>query len=110
MYQYRATVDKIVDGDTVDVTVDLGFQVYTKQRLRLYGINTPETRGDERAEGLISKEFVQSKLPLGSNITIITEKDKTGKYGRYLATIVYGDNVNLNVQLVKLGLAEEYMV
>ncbi len=107
MYEYKAFVLKIIDGDTIDVDLDLGFKIHTKQRLRLYGINTPEIRGEEREEGLKSKKFVESHLPVGKEILVKTQKDKTGKYGRYLATIIV-DGVNLNELLIAEGLAERY--
>lgn len=110
-YNYNATVVKIYDGDTITVDIDLGFGIkYTNVKLRLYGINTPEIRGEQRSEGLISKEYVVSKL-LNQNIIISTIKDKTGKYGRYLAVVFYKDGenwINLNDELIANGLAEVY--
>ena len=65
MYEYACTVDRVVDGDTVDVVLDLGFDVRFFSRVRLYGIDTPESRTrdkDEKARGLISKKFLQDSL------------------------------------------------
>lgn len=111
-YEYIAYVRSIYDGDTIKVDIDLGFNTWIKNMgIRLYGIDTPEIRGEERPDGLISKEFVLNRIPIGSKIYIQTIKDKTGKYGRYLGIIYYGDPlnlINLNEELVANGLAEEY--
>ena len=88
MYEYKCTIDRWVDGDTVDVDIDLGFDVVLKkQRVRLYGIDTPESRTrdlEEKKYGLMAKELVQTLMPVGSLQTLITEKDKSGKFGRIL--------------------------
>ena len=88
MYEYRCTVLRIVDGDTVDVDIDLGFGVqYAKQRIRLYGIDTPESRTrdlEEKKYGIMAKEYVESYMPVGSKQTICTQKDDKGKFGRIL--------------------------
>jgi micrococcal nuclease len=104
-YTYRATLSKVVDGDTVDLYVDCGFGIYTKQRLRLYGINTPEIRGSQRPQGLAAKEYVIKRFAETQEITVRTIKDRKGKYGRYLA-IIYLDGENLNEELVTEGHAE----
>lgn len=86
MFQYKAEVLKIVDADTVDILVDLGFSVSTKQRVRLKGLNAPERN---TSEGKLAITWLQSRLPLGSFVTIESEKPGGGdKYGRYLATII----------------------
>ncbi len=77
MFEYRAIVENVVDGDTVDLTVDLGFRIQIRDRFRLSGINTPEVRGSEREAGLRSKEWLTNQL-LGKEVTIKTEKDKRG--------------------------------
>ena len=67
MYEYNCTVNRIVDGDTIDVTLDLGFSVLYKSRVRLYGIDTPESRTrdkDEKVRGLLSKEFLKLNLKI----------------------------------------------
>ena len=88
MYEYRCKILRIVDGDTVDVDIDLGFGVWMhKQRVRLLGIDTPESRTRDLVEkqfGLASKQFVKDLMPIGSQQIIKTEKDKTGKFGRIL--------------------------
>tara|TARA_R110000772_G_scaffold20466_1_gene56654 strand:+ start:15983 stop:16327 length:345 start_codon:yes stop_codon:yes gene_type:complete len=109
MYTYKAYVVSIYDGDTIRVNVDLGFGVYNKgnngkgEPLRLYGINAPEVRGEQRDQGLISRDRLR-ELILDKDIIIKTIKDSKGKYGRYLAN-VYLDDVNINEQLVAEGLA-----
>ena len=88
MYEYRCKILRVVDGDTVDVDIDLGFGVWLhKDRFRLYGIDTPESRTrdlEEKRYGNMAKELVKSYMPVGSMQTLITEKDKSGKYGRIL--------------------------
>ncbi len=105
MYVYNARITSVYDGDTVTADVDLGFSVWAHgEKLRLYGINTPEVRGEEREQGLVSRDWLRDKL-VGKDVLIRTLKDKKGKYGRYLAEI-YLDGVNINDQLVAEGLAE----
>ena len=88
MYEYRCNIVKIIDGDTVDVDIDLGFGVWmTNERVRLYGIDTPESRTrdlEEKKYGLLAKSFVLKYLPEGSCQTLVTVKDKAGKFGRVL--------------------------
>jgi micrococcal nuclease len=87
MYQYLATVDRGIDGDTFDVFVDVGFYVRMRMRLRLNGADAYETRGPERDRGLEAKRFAQRRLPEGAVILIKTIK--IGKYGRYVADVRY---------------------
>ena len=88
MYEYRCKILRIVDGDTVDVDIDLGFGVWMhRERVRIMGIDTPESRTrylTEKKFGLAAKEFVRFLMPVGSSQIIITHKDKTGKFGRIL--------------------------
>ena len=88
MYEYKCKIVKIIDGDTVDVDIDLGFGVWLhKERIRLYGIDTPESRTrdlEEKKYGLKAKKLVETFMPVGSIQTLITEKDKSGKFGRIL--------------------------
>ena len=88
MYEYRAIVTKIYDGDTITVDIDLGFGVWLKkQSLRLEGIEAAEIRGEERELGLQVRDTLREWLPLGSEVYVVTNKDKSGKYGRWLAYI-----------------------
>lgn len=84
MYKYKAKVYRVVDGDTVYVTVQLGFFVSTKLKLRLAGINTPEIRGEEREKGLEATEYLKGLLGDGE---IMIASHKTGKYGRWIARL-----------------------
>ena len=92
MYEYRCKVLRIVDGDTVDVDIDLGFGIWMhRERIRVMGIDTPESRTrdlTEKAFGLAAKEFVKSLMPIGSMQIIKTQKDKTGKFGRVLGDFI----------------------
>lgn len=92
-YTYRGTVLKVVDGDTIDVQVDLGFDVSIKQRLRLLNVFAAE-RND--ALGKVHTAALAKLLPDGSKVTVRTEKDKTDKYGRYVAEVWSEAGVNVN--------------
>lgn len=107
MYTYQASVVRVVDADTVDMDVDLGFFMTARIRFRLARINAWETRGEEREKGLSAKSFVESILWPGRIVPIQT--GKTGKYGRWIAEITIGD-LNLSDKLVELGHAryQEY--
>lgn len=84
-YTYNATVTRVVDGDTVDLMVDLGFRVTTKIRTRLLGINAPEV---STPEGCVSRDRLREHLPVGTEVVVSTFKDPTDKYGRWIATLV----------------------
>lgn len=111
MYQYKAKVERIVDGDTLDVIVDVGFKITTNQRIRLAKINTPETYNvkkdsEEYKNGMKAKEYVIKRLAENNNEIILETGKLVGKYGRYIGTIILADNdVTLNDELVKNGLA-----
>lgn len=110
MYEYKARYVSAYDGDSVRLDCDLGFNIWMKnQVIRLYGIDTPELRGKDREEGLKARDYVRERLTECDELIIKTHKDKKGKYGRWLAEI-YVDGVNLNQELVKEGMAKEYMV
>lgn len=119
MYTYNAEVARVVDGDTVDLYIDLGFNTFIKERARLYGINTPETRTrdiEEKKKGLEAKQYLIDWVKKHKNkVTIKTELDKKGKYGRILATLwgkdEYDSNKNIpsaNELLLENGHAIEY--
>jgi micrococcal nuclease len=109
-YRYYATLDRVVDGDTIDLTVDLGFSISYRIRARLVGIDTHETFGvahdsAEYAKGVAEADFVEAWLTEATQLLVATKKDRTGKYGRYLATIFrYTEDGwevdSLNAQLV----------
>ncbi len=107
MYNYKAHIKAVYDGDTVTAVVDLGFLHYQEMKLRLYGIDTPEMRGEEREEGLVVRDILRGMI-LDKEVEIHTFKDKQGKYGRYLATI-HLDDLNVNQWLVDNGHAVEYL-
>lgn len=107
LYAYKAEVTEVYDGDTITANVDLGFNTWRRdEKLRLYGIDAPEVRGEERPQGLISRDALRAKI-LGKDVIICTIKDKTGKYGRYLAE-VYLDGANINAWLIENDYAEPY--
>lgn len=109
MYRYAANVVEVIDGDTIDVNVDLGFDIIHKLRVRLYGINTPESRTrnkEEKVRGLAAKARLKELIEAKS-VVIETQKDDTEKYGRFLAT-VYLSGANINKQLITEGHAIEY--
>ena len=117
MYEYRCKIARVVDGDTVDVDIDLGFGVWMyKQRIRLHGIDTPESRTrdlDEKKYGLIAKEQIKSFMPVGSMQTLVTVKDKAGKYGRILGKFLIYDKkidawMTINDWMIREHHAVEY--
>ena len=110
MYEYNCKIVRVVDGDTVDVDIDLGFSHWIhNERIRLYGVDTPECRtrdAEEKAAGLLAKAFVEDALHVGGTYTLST-KEK-GKFGRYLGVIMLSDRTSINVALVTEHLAVAY--
>lgn len=107
LYEYRAEIVEVYDGDTVTANIDLGFNTWRMgERLRLYGVDTPEVRGAEREQGLVARDALRERI-LGQEVTICTIQDSTGKYGRYLAVIWLGDE-DINQWLLNEGYAEPY--
>ena len=106
MYEYKFTLDRIVDGDTLDANIDLGFDVVlAKKRIRLYGLNTPESRTrnlEEKKYGLAAKYRLTEILANATQTSVKTMKDKErGKYGRILGTII-ADGVDVNLSLIHI--------
>ena len=103
MYEYKCKVVRVVDGDTVDVDIDLGFGVWMrKQRIRMYGIDTPESRTSDKVEkkyGLAAKDFLVKWTNAGE-LTLRTFKDDRGKFGRILGELWWGGKQNINQLLV----------
>ena len=97
MHEYNCTIRRVVDGDTVDVDIDLGFDMWIhNERVRLFGIDTPESRTrdlEEKIAGLFAKDVVLHYLPEGSKQVLRTHKDKVGKYGRVLGEFVIYDSL-----------------
>ena len=114
MYEYRVKkVNKIVDGDTIDVDIDLGFDISFSSRVRLAGIDTPESRttdAKEKALGLEVKEKIKKELAAAKDVVIKTEKpDSSEKYGRILGWVFLdGSGVSLNQKLINEGYAWTY--
>jgi micrococcal nuclease len=115
MYEYYVRkVDNVVDGDTIDVLIDLGFDILFQSRVRLAGIDTPESRTKDLAEkalGLESKEYLKKALKDAKSVVIKTEKmNSTEKFGRILGWIyVNGDTVSLNDMMINDGYAWGYL-
>ena len=113
MYTYKAKLDRVVDGDTIDVNIDLGFDISVHKRVRLAGINAPESRTrdlEEKKKGLAAKARLIELLDKGN---LVVESKEIGKYGRVIGDLhIYSDNldlpININKTLVEEGYAVEY--
>ena len=103
-YKYQAKVVEVYDGDTITADIDLGFGTWRLgEKLRLARINAPEVRGKEKARGLKSWAWLNERI-LNQTITITTDRDKKGKYGRYIVEIQHNGE-NINDALVREGWA-----
>ena len=111
MHEYKAKVVKIIDGDTIKCDIDLGFStILSNQTVRLFGIDTPESRTrdtEEKFYGKLATRFLKDQCKKGSCITLRTYLDKKGKYGRILGEIII-DGVNVNQLMVEEHMAVEY--
>jgi len=110
MYEYKCNITRVVDGDTVDAEIDCGFDIIYKSGIRLYGIDTPESRTrdlDEKARGKLASQFIKDKIAEAKLVKVKTKLDKKGKFGRVLGSII-ADDVDLNEQMVKNYLAVAY--
>jgi micrococcal nuclease len=116
-FWYGAKLLKVIDGDTIELMVDLGFNIHHKMRVRLYGINTPESRTKDLAEkelGLKAKKFTEDWFTNHQWVFVNTIPDKNDKYGRILARIYSSDKVDdpktacLNLDMIQSGNAREY--
>ena len=116
MYEYRCKILRVVDGDTVDVDIDLGFGMWMhKERVRMMGIDTPESRTRDKVEkkfGLASKQFVKDMMPVGSKQVLKTQidrsgEDKKGKFGRILGDFLI-DGKKLTETMIKEGYGVVY--
>lgn len=103
---YEANLISVYDGDTVTMQVHLGINTYRVEKIRLYGIDAPEIRGEEREEGLVSKAALEKKLRDKDVILETIKNDKRGKYGRLLGILHIGEE-NINEWMIKEGYAEE---
>jgi|TARA_B100000768_G_scaffold177026_1_gene190630 micrococcal nuclease len=109
MYIYNAKCVRVVDGDTIDATIDLGFDTWKKIRIRLVGMNAPESRTrdlEEKARGLAAKAFLKDILSKHDN-DFILHSQGVGKYGRCLGNIFLGEK-NVNDLMITEGHAVEY--
>ena len=111
MYEYKATVNKVVDGDTMNLTIDLGFTIYWKSNCRFAGLNAPEITSPDpitHVKALEAKQYVIDALPVNTKIKIISRE--LDKYGRPVIDIYYGFNFekHLNQELLDKGLAVKY--
>ena len=114
MYEYKATLNRVIDGDTLDLIIDIGFKMTTEQRIRLAGIDTPEIwrrkhSSNEYKNGMIAKEYVIKRLSENRNIMTIRVHKSTGIYGRYIAIILLNDSdISLNEELLIKKYAVEW--
>jgi micrococcal nuclease len=110
MYDYRCKIVRVIDGDSILVDIDLGFNHWIHdESIRLFGVDCPECRSrdkDEKAAGLAAKDYVKGLLHDGGTYTLTT-KEK-GKFGRYLGVIKLEDGTSINGELVKENLAVAY--
>ena len=105
MFEYKATVVSVYDGDTITADVDLGFNSWLKGvKFRLYGIDAPEVRGSEREDGLKARDWLRERI-LDKLLTIRSIKDTKGKYGRWLATL-HDEAGNVIEDMVNAGYAQ----
>lgn len=110
MYEYKCNVTRIVDGDTIDAEIKLGFDITFKSRIRLYGVDTPESRTrnlDEKARGKLASAFLKEKIEGADFVKVQTKLDKKGKFGRVLGTI-FADDLDLNQEMINKHLAVAY--
>jgi len=116
LYEYAAVLQRVVDGDTVILDIDLGFGVWKRgESFRLYGINAPEMRGASKVAGQAAKTYLMAllmhQLEHTEPLLVRTHKaDKQDKYGRYLATLWLPGGLNVNGEMVRAGHAVPYMV
>ena len=105
LYNYRAVILRVVDGDTIDISADLGFNVYHKLRIRLAEINAPEL---STPEGQKSKEWLETKVKPDQEVTVSTAKNPGDPYGRWLGRITTNDLGDLSTFILKEGYAVPY--
>lgn len=106
MYVYNAKVIRVIDADTVQVTIDLGFSIYTHQTVRLSGIDAAERNTELGKEAM---KYVRNLLPLGASVILESQKSEDDKYGRYLARLLFPETKEcLNDILIQKGYAVQY--
>lgn len=112
MYEYKATVKRIIDGDSLVLDIDLGFYMFMNEtKIRLYGLDTPEMNSEDsllRLQAIMATRYLFDNLQVGEKVVIKTILDKREKYGRLLATIIKKDGLNINEGLIQNKLAISY--
>ena len=112
MYEYKATVKRIIDGDSLVLDIDLGFYMFMNEtKIRLYGLDTPEMNSEDpllRLQGVLATRYLYDNLKVGDKVIIKTVLDKREKYGRLLGTIFTKGGVNINEGLLQNRLAVSY--
>lgn len=109
MYEYKAKVERVVDGDTLELAIDLGFNITIRETVRLLGVDAFETKGDERPLGLAAKEFMKELLE-GKEVIIETRKDDS--FGRWLAKVWMSNGdymIDVCKLLIEKGHAKPYL-
>ena len=106
LYVYKASVQRVIDGDTYLLDIDLGLHVHTHARVRLFGVNAPEIRGDDKDAGLAATARTVELLTLNGPVMVRTIKDRKEKYGRWLCHIVLADGRSLADVLISEGHAK----
>ena len=115
MYTYKCRINKVLDGDTVEIDLDLGFNIIlANQKVRMLGVDTPESRTankEEKPRGLLSKKKLQEKLPVGSWVKITTHKSDNNddKFDRILGEFILEDGTNVNKWLIENNYAVPYL-
>ena len=114
LHQYKATLIRVIDGDTIDLNVDLGFRIKNRVRFRLIGIDTPELRSDSKFEkemALVAKEYVEAQF-MAYNKECYLRSNKKGSWGRWLADVYFKDTEgrfhSLSEMLLNNGMADPY--
>lgn len=108
MYTYKAKCIRVIDGDTIVAEVDLGFDTFKKVKVRLMGIDAPETRTrdlEEKKRGFAAKEYLEDVFATSKELTLVS--NKVDKYGRCLGTIFVGE-ININEEMIESGMAVVY--
>jgi len=122
VYEYNAKLSKVIDGDTIDADIDLGFQTFIKQRIKLYGVDTPQSRSKvatEKEEGIKAKNKLIELLPRDFNVRTVLNRrgvrtvlNRRGKFGRVLGHVYVidsdGKEININETMIKEGYATKY--
>lgn len=114
MYEYRAKLRRVVDGDTIDMVIDLGFRMTTEQRIRLKNVDTPETwrqkkDSEEYQAGMAAANYVKQRFESNDNEFTIRTSKLTGAYGRFIGEVFFADSEeSLNDELIRLGHATRY--